>query len=163
MLKEKSMLLIFIVLSLSCAKEDVRLSVEKAWSLPVSVDQMVIASDASTETQHAHGIHGQSNGVVYLKINNPTQTADTLLSISTDICDIIEMHETKITDDVMQMERLEGGLPIPSKSTVEFKPRGLHIMLINLSQSLKNGEAFPITLNFKNAGKIEVTSHVRTQ
>jgi hypothetical protein len=38
-----------------------------------------------------------------------------------------------------------------------FDPGGMHIMLVGLKQPLKEGQTFPLTLNFAKAGKIEVT------
>jgi copper(I)-binding protein len=41
----------------------------------------------------------------------------------------------------------------PAKPVV-LAPGGYHIMLMGLKQPLKQGDAFPITLNFANAGPV---------
>lgn len=45
-------------------------------------------------------------------------------------------------------------LEIPGESHAEFKPTGLHVMLINLKRTLAWGESFPITLHFADAPSI---------
>jgi copper(I)-binding protein len=42
-----------------------------------------------------------------------------------------------------------------------LKPGGFHIMLIGLTNELKSGDTFDITLTFANAGEITVTVPVR--
>jgi len=49
----------------------------------------------------------------------------------------------------------------PGEPTV-LKPGGLHVMLIGLEAPLKEGESFPLTLTFQQAGKTEVTVSVES-
>ena len=44
----------------------------------------------------------------------------------------------------------QASIPLAAGTKVEFKPGGLHVMLIGLKQELKVGDQFEITLHFKN-------------
>ena len=54
-------------------------------------------------------------------------------------------------------------IDIPAGRTVELKPGGLHIMLMGLTQPLKDGEMFPLTLTFANEGEVPVEVMVSDQ
>jgi len=45
-------------------------------------------------------------------------------------------------------------VPLAAGAKVEFKPGGLHVMLIGLKQDLKVGDQFELTLHFKNHADI---------
>lgn len=61
-----------------------------------------------------------------------------------------------MTDGVMRMRQLEGGVPLPAGETVKLEPGGLHVMLIGLKQPLTEGQTLPLTLTFEEAGTLEV-------
>ena len=52
--------------------------------------------------------------------------------------------------DVMKMSAISA-LPIPAGKTVELKPGGLHVMLMDLKAPLNDKTNVPITLVFENA------------
>jgi hypothetical protein len=64
---------------------------------------------------------------------------------------------TSMQDGNMQMMHQQE-VPLPTGKT-EFKPGGLHVMLIGLNQDLNPGDMFSLTLDFVTAGVIplEVT------
>ncbi len=45
-----------------------------------------------------------------------------------------------MTDGVMRMREVTGGLAIPAGGSVELKPGGLHIMFVDLKAGLKAGD-----------------------
>ena len=53
--------------------------------------------------------------------------------------------------NVMKM-RAVPGLELPAGKTVELKPGGHHLMLLDLKQELKPGETVPVTLVIEGAG-----------
>jgi copper(I)-binding protein len=61
----------------------------------------------------------------------------------------------------MQMQPIEGGFVVPPDGYLELKPGGLHIMLINLTSPLEAGSMFTLTLNFEQAGAVEVSVPIR--
>jgi hypothetical protein len=90
-------------------------------------------------------------------IHNETAGTDTLLSASSDVAGAVELHMTSMQDGNMQMMHQQE-VPLPTGKT-EFKPGGLHVMLIGLNQDLNPGDMFSLTLDFVTAGVIplEVT------
>lgn len=100
------------------------------------------------------------NGAVYFLIQNNSAGADELTGVSSDIADAIEMHESKMEGDVMQMRQVMS-VEIPGKASIEFAPGGLHVMLIGLKQELKVGNKLQVTLHFEDHEDITVTVPVQ--
>ena len=98
---------------------------------------------------------------VYLSMHNPRNEADRLISVSTDLAQVSEIHEMLMVDNVMKMRRLDSGISIAADQFVRFEPGGLHIMLFELTQSFKAGETYTVTLDFEYAGKLKVPVTVR--
>lgn len=97
-------------------------------------------------------------GVVYLTITNSGPT-DTLTGASTPVAAMAGLHQTINDNGVMKMRSVPS-LPIDPGKTVTLAPQGYHIMLTDLKQTLKEGDSFPITLTFKNAGDITANAKV---
>jgi copper(I)-binding protein len=102
---------------------------------------------------------GAAVGVAYFEIVN-SALADTLTQIETPVAGHVEMHSTSMVNDVMQMRPMPS-VEIPASARVEFKPGGLHAMLIELKEPLKPGQRFPLTLVFAHAGRIYVEAIVQ--
>ena len=100
-----------------------------------------------------------ATSAVYFVINNGGDE-DTLLSASTSSAERAELHMSRMEGDTMMMQPQEN-VPLPEKSTVEFKPGGLHIMLVNLRKNITAGENLIISLNFEKAGTIQIEAPVR--
>lgn len=93
------------------------------------------------------------NGAVYFIIRS--SAADELVGVASDVADAVEMHESLMSGDVMEMHHLQS-VPLKAGEEVVFEPGGLHIMLIGLKQDLKLGDEFQITLQFKNDEDIQL-------
>ena len=94
------------------------------------------------------------NGVAYLTIRSPTP--DRLVSVSSPVAKKAELHTMSMEGMVMKMRPL-AGLDIAAGQPVTLKPGGEHIMLLGLSEPLREGQSFPLTLTFEKAGMREVT------
>jgi copper(I)-binding protein len=94
------------------------------------------------------------NGAAYVTITSPT--ADRLVSASTPVAKKAEVHTMSMQGMVMKM-RPVSGVDIPAGQAVTLKPGGEHIMLMGLNQPLREGQSFPLTLNFEKAGPRTVT------
>ncbi|MFA7229614.1 MAG: copper chaperone PCu(A)C, partial [Melioribacteraceae bacterium] len=69
-----------------------------------------------------------ANSALFFEVTNNAAAADTLLSAKSELAEMVEVHETyKKENDMMGMREVEK-VPVPAKSSVMFKPRGLHIM-----------------------------------
>ena len=86
-----------------------------------------------------------------------------LVEARSPIAGVVEIHEMKLENNVMRM-RAVPELDLPAGRTVELKPGGYHVMLMDLKQQMKEGEVVPVTLVVESAGKretIEVKAKVR--
>lgn len=99
---------------------------------------------------------GQPTGGAYLTITNKGTDADRLLGATSPAAGKVQIHSMEMTGDVMVMRPVEGGIEIPAGATVEFKPGGMHIMFIAVSQPFRVGGTIPLTLEFAKAGKVQV-------
>lgn len=96
---------------------------------------------------------GRVSGM-FMFIENTGDTADTLIGASTPIANMVQIHQTTVTDGVAQMGELEGGLEIPAGSVVELRPGGYHVMLMDLTGDLVEGKTIPVTLRFASGTEI---------
>jgi copper(I)-binding protein len=118
-------------------------------------------------------------GAAYMMIENSGSAADALVGAASPAAKTVEVHETyevespapsDATESPAAMESPAGGmmgmrpiarLEVPAGGSVELKPGGYHIMLIDLNQELKVGDKIEITLKFEKAGDVKVTAEVR--
>ena len=94
-------------------------------------------------------------GVAYLTIVNRGHGADRLIGLSTTVAGRAELHSTTMDQGVMKMRPVES-LELAPGETVALEPGGLHVMLMGLQAPLREGEHFPLTLSFAEAGDMTV-------
>ena len=93
----------------------------------------------------------------YMTIANKGNAGDLLKSARTPKAQSVELHQTIMTDDgVMQMRKVEGAVPIEAGASLVLKPGGTHLMLLGLQDALAAGEELILTLEFANAGPVDV-------
>ena len=63
---------------------------------------------------------------------------------------LAEVHEMKMEGDIMKM-RAVPALELPAGKTVELKPGGYHVMLLDLKAPLPKDSTVPLTLVFQDA------------
>lgn len=120
------LILVALLLLSSCAPAAKEMVVYDAWTRPA-----------------AQG----ANGAVYFVIH--FSAAEELVGISSDAAEAVEIHESRMNGDVMEMRQVQS-VPLGAGEDVLFEPGGLHAMLVGLKQDLKTGGEVEITLHFKN-------------
>jgi copper(I)-binding protein len=118
----------------------------------------------------------------YFVITNNGPQADTLLSASTPLAGTVQLHETVTVtpapgasggmgsmgsampagEGMMTMVEVPS-VDIPAGGTIEFKPGGYHVMLMDLQGSPAVGQTVDLTLVFAKAGPITVKAELRNQ
>lgn len=68
-----------------------------------------------------------------------------LVSVSSPLAGVVEIHEMTMSGDVMRMRPL-AALELPPGQPVELKPGGVHVMLMDLKQPVGAGQSVPLTL-----------------
>ena len=94
-------------------------------------------------------VPGQSGTGAFMKLKAPA--AMRLVGASTPVAGVAEVHEMKMEGDTMKMRALAQGLELPAGQTVELKPGGNHLMLMDLKQPVNVGATVPVTLRFVDA------------
>jgi copper(I)-binding protein len=114
------------------------------------------ASDGAVRITGAYArpVPAGAVGAAYLEIENPSSTADRLLSLASTV-GTAEVHEMKMDGDVMRMRKI-ASLEIPAHATIRFAPGGFHVMLTHLEHPLAAGEHFQLHLQFERTGEVDV-------
>jgi periplasmic copper chaperone A len=69
----------------------------------------------------------------------------------------VEMDQATVTPEgVVQIRKVENGLPIEAGASLVFEPGGTHLMLVGLGDALATGEQLLLTLEFDRAGPVDV-------
>ena len=97
-------------------------------------------------------VPGQMGTGAFMKITAKTGTQ--LVGVSSPVAGVGEVHEMKMDGDIMKMRALPA-LDLPAGKTVELKPGGYHVMLMDLKQPLLKDSKVPLTLTFKDAKGIQ--------
>ena len=95
----------------------------------------------------------------YLVIRN-AGAADRLVSASSPAAERVETHTTMRDGDISRMREVKG-YEVPARGTLELKPAGSHLMLVNLKAPLREGTTVPLTLKFEKAGEVKTELQVR--
>jgi copper(I)-binding protein len=105
---------------------------------------------------------GQKAGGVYMQLKSAEAAA--LVSAQSPAANVVEIHEMAMDGNVMRMRAIPK-LELPAGQTVELKPGGHHVMLIDLKQPLKKGDQVPVRLRVEDKHRkvqeIEVQAEVR--
>lgn len=140
--------------------------------IPVTVAALSLAlASAAAQAQSVEvkdawaraSVQGQKASGAFMKIT--ARDGVQLVGVSTPVAGVAEVHEMKMEGDVMKM-RAVSSLDLPAGKTVELKPGGYHLMLMDLKTPLVKDSSVPLTLVFKDAkgaqSTLEVQAPVRT-
>lgn len=90
-----------------------------------------------------------------------TAQADTrVVQASSPIAGVVEIHEMAMDKDVMKMRAIPA-LALPAGKTVELKPGGYHVMLMDLKAAVKAGDVVPVTLVLEGKDGLRTSLEVK--
>jgi copper(I)-binding protein len=104
-------------------------------------------------------VQGQRATGAFMKIT--AKDAAKLVAGSSPAAGVVEIHEMKMEKDVMKMAALPNGLELPSGKTVELKPGGYHVMLMDLKAPLVANSTVPVTFTFQDAKGNKTTQELK--
>ena len=100
---------------------------------------------------------GARVGGAYLTITNGGDAPDRLLGGTAAFAERIEIHSMSVTDGVMRMREIEGGLEIAPDTQEVLEPGGNHVMMMGLTDgALEAGDTVRLRLRFERAGEVEI-------
>lgn len=97
--------------------------------------------------------------VYFRTFKNIGSTEDVLIKAETSLASsVVIRSETHTIDHEINWVEIKGLTIAPEKAIVfrHDKEQGYQLLIQGLKKSLKNGDQFPMTLHFKNAGKTEI-------
>ena len=83
-----------------------------------------------------------------------------LVEAKSPVAGVVEVHEMVMEKDVMKMRAMKG-LDLPAGKTVELKPGGYHVMLMDLKEQMKEGTTVPVTLVVESKDRKRSTVEVK--
>jgi copper(I)-binding protein len=114
------------------------------------------ASAISVEQPFARATPGRATtGAAYIMLINGGTSADRLVGAATPVADNVQFHKVTEDNGVSRMRQVQGVELAPGAKII-FKPGEMHMMLVGLKQPLIEGQTFPLTLQFEQAGRVEV-------
>ena len=102
-------------------------------------------------------VQGQKATGAFMKLTAPQ--AAQLVAVSTPVAGVAEIHEMKMDGGVMKMRAMPA-LELPANQTVELKPGGYHLMLMDLKTPLAKDSNLALTLTFRDAKGVESRQQV---
>jgi periplasmic copper chaperone A len=103
-------------------------------------------------------VQGQKSSGAFMTLT--AKDGGKLVSASSPVAGVVEVHEMKMEGDVMKM-RAVPSLDLPAGKTVELKPGGYHVMLLDLKVALQKDTTIPMTLVFKDAKGVESKTELK--
>jgi copper(I)-binding protein len=125
------------------------------------------ASLAAAETLMVHDAYvravppGTPNSAAFMSIHNAADGDHALVSAASPAAKVVELHTHTMEDGMMKMRRIEK-IDLPAGKRVSLEPGGLHVMLIGLTQPLKEGDKVDLTLRFDDGSEQRVSAPVKS-
>jgi copper(I)-binding protein len=104
-------------------------------------------------------VPGQMATGAFLSLTAKAET--TLVSVSSPVAGVAELHEMKMDGGVMKMRAVQGGFKLAPGQTFELKPGGYHLMLMDLKMPLRKDTTIPVALTFRDAKGVLTTQEVK--
>lgn len=101
---------------------------------------------------------GQNVSAGYMTLTSASDA--TLVKISSNVSDSVEIHSMKMENGVMKMRMLPE-LALAAGKPYKLEPSGFHLMLFDLKKPLTDGQAVNFELTFKNSQNVEFKRNVK--
>lgn len=99
-------------------------------------------------------------GAGYFTLTNLGLEDDRLVTIEADFPRVM-MHDMQVADGIATMMHLADGVVVPAGESVEFAPRGKHVMFMGLNgDPFEVGEEIPAIFTFEKAGSVNLVFSV---
>lgn len=95
-------------------------------------------------------------GAAYMTIRNLGAETETLVGIRTDLAMMPEIHLSATNEQGVSTMTPMGDIEIAPDEAVALEPGGLHVMLMQLSRPMIEGETFALTLVFADGDEATV-------
>lgn len=99
---------------------------------------------------------------IFGQIHNPTETAISIVTATTDVAHMVELHETVMdAKGNTVMQAVEAGFEIAPGGTLILEPGKEHVMLMGLTQDLIAGDQVEFALGLSDGNTLNVVAEIR--
>lgn len=132
-----------------------------AAALPLPLPTLAAESDLTIVGAYVRMVPpGTPNTAAFMTISNSGSSKRKLVTAESPVARKSELH-THINDQGVMRMRQVPEIEIEAAAQTELKPGGYHVMLLDLRQSLKEGDAVPLTLHFDDGSTKEIDAAVK--
>jgi len=107
------------------------------------------------------GAKDTSMTAAFMSLTNPGPTDIKLLSATSPVAGLVQLHEMAMKDAKLVMQEKAGGITVPAGSHAHLAPSGDHVMLMGLKKALEPGDELPLTLKFSDGSTHDLTVPVK--
>jgi len=97
---------------------------------------------------------------VFMRLTNAAASEARIVRAESPAARVSELHTHLHENGVMRMRRVPS-IAVPAGGETQLKPGGLHVMLIDLPEALKEGQQVRITLGFADGSSKTLEAPVR--
>jgi periplasmic copper chaperone A len=95
------------------------------------------------------------DGQCFMPLLNSGKTEDSLIAARSEVCLVIQLRHNARYDDPPELQ-----FDLAPNKPIAMRPQAVHFRLVGMRKDLKEGESFPLVLDFLNAGEIELDIHI---
>ena len=121
------------ITDLSMAESEWNIAIEDAWARPTKAGMMSAA---------------------YFTMHNVGSVPDSLVQVSSNASKDVQIHLSYMNDEIMMMEE-QPFVAIQASEHIPFQPGGYHIMIIQPTKDMEEGDSISLLLYFKSGMIIE--------
>lgn len=107
-------------------------------------------------------VAGQQTTGAFMQLQSATDVS--LIGVASPAARSVEVHAMKMDGGMMRMSAV-GRLALPAGRIVELKSGGIHVMLMDLTRPIQQGDIVPLALTFEdragNKQTVEVNAPVK--
>ena len=105
-------------------------------------------------------VAGQPSTGAFMHITSSTDSK--LVEVRSPVARTVQIHESKMQNDVMSMKPV-AAVALPAGKSVAIEPEGYHVMLIDLMNQVKAGDQVPLTLIVENSKGVKELIEVKAE
>lgn len=128
-------------------------------SEPSEVTSAVVVGDPWVRA--TKGSEDPSMTGAFMTLDNPGTEPVTLLSASSSVAEMTELHEMAMVDGAMLMQAVDGGIVLEAGRGKVLEPGGFHVMLMGLRDALAPGDEVDLSLLFSDGSTQDLVVPVK--
>ena len=105
-------------------------------------------------------VAGQPSTGAFMHITSSTDSK--LVEVRSPVARTVQIHESKMQNDVMSMKPV-AAVALPAGKSVAIEPEGYHVMLIDLVNQVKAGDQVPLTLIVEDSKGVKELIEVKAE